>query len=167
MLGTGNLGTWGVGDREDLSQGSVPIPFCRYSPATFSHSWISNPTPKEFGEALALALLTREVFEFLFNRGFSMVKKSQSQRHASLYNGMSPVQILELSIALEEAIMVELHHFGRGGERGWRRFLARIARRVCWSYVLEDRESRDQFEKMVSYKLNELLEHGVIGLTRS
>jgi hypothetical protein len=77
---------------------------------------------------------------------------TKSQKHASLYYGMDSVEALKLSIALEEAILLEAHHYGFGGELGRRRFIARIARRVGRSdQVVRDRESRDHFVGLVCY----------------
>jgi hypothetical protein len=82
---------------------------------------------------------------------------TKSRWYASLYDGMSRVEALEFSIALEEAVMAEVPGHIRGGDfgsaLGWGRFVDRIARRVGWLEALEDRESRHHLVELVSYEL--------------
>jgi hypothetical protein len=94
---------------------------------------------------------------------------TKTQRHARLYGGMSPVQAMKLSIALEEAIIPEVPRYIRGGdfggERGWRRFVDKVAGRVHWSdEALTDRDTRHHLVELISYTLVELTERGVLVL---
>jgi hypothetical protein len=93
---------------------------------------------------------------------------TKSRRHSSLYNGMDSVKALKLSVALEEAILLEIRDHIRGGDfgdkRGWNRFVDKGARRVRWS-ALEDRESRHHFVELVSYTLDDLASQDVLRLS--
>jgi hypothetical protein len=92
---------------------------------------------------------------------------TKSERQKSLYDGMSSVEAIKLSMALEDAILLEIHDHIRGedfgGGRGWRRFVDKVASRVGWSEeALEDQESRNHFIELVSYVLVDLKSEGVL-----
>jgi hypothetical protein len=93
---------------------------------------------------------------------------TKTQRHARLYGDLDPLKALKLAVALEESILLEFPRYIRGGdfggERGWRRFIDKVARRVHWSGVLDDQDSRHRFVELVSYTLVELTERGVLKL---
>jgi hypothetical protein len=112
-----------------------------------------------------------ESSESSFDPGVIMTK---SQRCASLYDQIHPVEALKLSIALEDAIMVEVPRYVRGGdlsfagEYGWNRFVDAVAKRVGWSDdVRSPRASRHRLVALITYTLDELTEQYALVLVLS